>query len=81
MATFTFSLAIGAQTFTYTETITNANAQRIGLAYRSILGLPGATDQQIWAKLGEGVADTIKTRVVNQERDSQTAAIMVEPLT
>ena len=82
MATFTISLTVGAQTFTYTESPTNANAQRIGAAYKALLGLPSeTTDQQVWAALGKGIADGIKANVVAQEEITQRAAIVVPPMT
>lgn len=82
MATFTISLTVGVQTFTYTRTRSNANAQRIGPAYRKLLGLPGnATDQEVWGALGAGIADGIETNVLAQERQDQQAAISVPPIT
>lgn len=81
MATFTISLIVGAQTFTYTESPTNANAQRIGPAYKALYGLPAeATDQEVWNALGKGVADGIRANVISQERANQQAAIVIPPM-
>lgn len=82
MATFTISLTIGAQTFAYTRIRTNANAQRIGTAYRKILNLPAeATDQDVWNALGAGIADGIEANVLSQERADQLAVITTTPMT
>jgi hypothetical protein len=81
MATFTISLTVGAQVFSYSETVTNTNAQRIGPAYRSIYGLSAeTTDQAVWNVLGKGVADGIKANVLAQERADQEADIEIPPL-
>lgn len=80
MATFTMSLVVGAQTFSYTESPTNTNAQRIGPAYRKLLKLPAeATDQEVWAALGASVAAGIKQNVLEQEKDDAEAAIVLTP--
>lgn len=81
MATFTISLTVGAQTFSYTESPSNANAQRIGPAYKALLNLPpAATDQEVWNALGKGIADGIKANVVAHERTTQQLAIVVPPM-
>ena len=79
MATFTIQLAIGAQTFTYTESPTNANAQRIGPAYRARHNRPAATDAEIWEILGRGVANSIKSAVLEAERAVDEAAFVPTP--
>ncbi len=80
MATFTISLVVGAQTFTYTESPSDANAARIGPAYKTLLHLdPDATNQQVWNALGRGVANSIKTNVLAQERADADAAIVIAP--
>lgn len=83
MATFTISLVVGEQTFTYTRTRTNENAQRIGPAYRALLNLPPeATNQEIWSALGAGVADGIEANVLAQEKaDKEAALVAPAPMT
>lgn len=82
MATFTISLVVGAQTFTYTRTRSDENAQRIGPAYKKLLGLPeNATNEEIWNALGAGIADGIEANVLTQERQDQQVAVVVPPMT
>jgi len=82
VATFTISLTVGAQTFSYSETVTDTNAQRIAPAYRKLLGLPGnAANQQIWNGLGASVAAGIKANVISQEHADAVGGIIDTPMT
>lgn len=80
MATFTISLVVGATTFTYTESPSNAAAARIGPAYRRMYGLAAeVTDQVVWEALGRGIANSIKSNVLAQEKLADEATFVPTP--
>ena len=76
MATYnhTMQLSTGG-TLSYSTGPTDANAQRIIDAHRTLFGMsPSATASQVWTKIGETVFDWLKTRTINQERDAAAAS-------
>lgn len=83
MATYTHTMALsGGGTLTFTQTLSDANAQRIIAAYRAILGMdPASTSQQVWAQLANGVFSGVKTNTKNQELADQEAAIVIGDIT
>lgn len=84
MATYTHNMALSAGgTLTGSSpTLTDANAQRIIAAFRSMYGmLPSTTAQQVWTRISDDVFDQIKTRTMNYEVEQSQAAIVSTPLT
>lgn len=79
MATFTMSLAMttGAP-LTKTVTLTDANAQRIIAAYRTILDAPqNATAASVWDRIVQGTFDGVKANTISHETEEQRAAVTV----
>lgn len=79
--THTLQLSTGA-TLTFTQTLTDTNAQRIINAYKEILEMsPGATFAQVWTALATGVFNGIKNNTKGQELANQEAAIVITNIT
>lgn len=83
MAVFTVSMALSAGgTLTGSDSLTDANAQRIIAVWRPKLGLPeNATAQQVLAALEKYLFNHVKTITMNDERAKQQEAITVADIT
>lgn len=76
------SLSNGSTLTGADQPLTDANAQRIIAAHRIRYNMPtNSTAQQVWSRISDDVFDMLKTRTINSERDTQTAAITIAPLT
>lgn len=82
MATFTMNMALQAGgTLQASNPLTDANAQRIITAYRTLYEMdPASTAQQVWARIVAGAFNTIKQTTINSEQAAQAAAIVIAPV-
>ena len=83
MATYTHTMALssGGALNSPAMILTDANAQRIIAAHRLRYGLPtNSTAQAVWTAIANDVFDVLKTRTLNQERETAQAAVVVPDL-
>lgn len=76
-----FTLSTGAD-ITYSVNLSDANANRIINAHRSIYGLSGgSTAQEVWNRIGAGEFNLLKSQTIAQETAVAQPTIADIPLT
>lgn len=89
MATMTFSLVVGATTYTKSTTFANADATRLLAAYLALYAPPAnivggnpspLTNDQVFQALVAGIFDGIRANVLAHEKATQQPAIAPLPM-
>jgi hypothetical protein len=81
MATLTLQVVVGANTYTNTKTVSNADAARLANALRVAYNQPSATDAQAMTLWAGAVFDQAKTIVRDAEGNAAKAAVVDIALT
>lgn len=74
MATISIEVVAGAQTFTHTRTVSAAHLTRLVSAYRALLNMPSATDEEVVQAWAQGIFSGTVANVKRSEKDVAAAS-------